>query len=39
MDSRDCCSSKLKLKGGASKQIDHHLELAAPRPRAFGFFA
>jgi hypothetical protein len=27
------------LAGDASKQVDHHLELAAPRPRAFGFFA
>jgi hypothetical protein len=27
------------LEGDGSKQVDHHLELAAPLPRAFGFFA
>ena len=27
------------LEGDANKQVDHHLELAAPRPRSFGFFA
>jgi hypothetical protein len=27
------------LAGGGGERVDHHLELAAPRPRVFGFFA